>query len=616
MEKHRLKITLLALALALVMALSGCQQLVDGARNYLDANATSAPTSVATPTKEPTATPIASATPAPSDVPVVEPSVAPVTYSYPDDVVHGTVNFNDMEFVYPDVDAFIADIEALQTDIDAGLDRNECLTRYEALCDRYDQMDSLYSLAYIRYTIDISDEAMKKNQEDLSNDLTDIEWRLVDVGVSLVDDPTLSNAFSSDYVDSLRLADGLNDESIQSLVERETKLVSDYDELNTNFTIKVNGQEYDIDTALGNEDYNIRYQFSSEFNQRAGEIFLELVSIRNEMAQTLGYDNYAQYRYDCYDRDYTLEEAKALAADVKKYIVPLYEEMIFGHLQTYIFSFDLASVELDPSLAAIQSTLEKTFPELMEAWDYMIKYDLCSFEEGDNKLPGSYSTLIGQYNAPFLYTHWDGDAGTISTIFHEFGHYSNFYFNPESGWNTGGSLDLAEVDSQGLELMMLQYSSELYGAESSDAMRLSAILSAMYSLMSACMEDEFQQYVYANPNSTLEELNAEYYRLATEYNFVYLYGYDGTEWSFIPHHVQSPMYYISYGTSMLGALQVWEYSLDDYQGAHDIYMQISARPHYSYLREVLTNAGLKDPFSKGVVEELANTMRNYLSDMA
>ena len=42
-------------------------------------------------------------------------------------------------------------------------------------------------------------------------------------------------------------------------------------------------------------------------------------------------------------------------------------------------------------------------------------------------------------------------------------------------------------------------------------------MDAMYSLLSGCMEDEFQQEIYENPNMSLDEMNALYRKLAEEY---------------------------------------------------------------------------------------------------
>ncbi|MDO4564358.1 MAG: hypothetical protein Q4C04_01945 [Clostridia bacterium] len=610
--KKPFKLAFIALLCAFCLLLSGCRYLIDAARDFIGDDSTPSPAQVVETTPSPTAS-------AGEEEPSPQPT-APLTEIVFPDVQHGEVNFSDMVFTYPDMDALIADIEAVQAEYDSGANPEECLSKYDELCERYNQASSQCSLAYILYCLDVNNETMQKNYEDLTNALSDAEWRLVDLGVSMVEDPSTSDAFSSEYVDSITLADGLNDESIQGLIEQETSLCSEYEEFNTGFTLSYGGVEYTLDDIYALEDYELystlRTLYLTEFNETAGSIFVELIDVRTQIADILGYDSYTEYRYDCYERDFTPEDALAFADDVKTYIVPVYRSLL---IYNYYFLMDTIyeaeDYQLEPTMEAIRESISDLVPELLPAWDYMIEYDLYNFDVSDAKMPGSYTTIISEYNAPFMYSHWDGSYTTISTIVHEFGHYANFYFNPGSSWVSDGSLDLAEVDSQALELLMLTKSEELYGTQYADGQRIDAVLTALVTLMSACMEDEFQQYAYAHPDATLEELNAEYYRLSTEYGFADLYLYSGLEWATIHHHFQLPMYYISYATSMLGALQVFEYSLDDYDAALNIYLQIQTRSSYSKFRETLMNAGLSDPFSDDVVLNIANAVTEYVDSI-
>ena len=72
------------------------------------------------------------------------------------------------------------------------------------------------------------------------------------------------------------------------LAEKEMELIREYEEAAM--------QDYD--------DYR-------EENQVLGGIYLELVEVRTKLAQIQGYDNYADYAYECgYYRDYTVEDVE------------------------------------------------------------------------------------------------------------------------------------------------------------------------------------------------------------------------------------------------------------------------------------------------------------------
>ncbi|MDO4543442.1 MAG: hypothetical protein Q4C01_02715 [Clostridia bacterium] len=616
MKKTALKTAIIALILCVALVATSCRALVDVARDYLGSEVTSAPTDRPTevPTEVPTEQPEESDASEPPAGNTPTPSVSEEIV-FPD-IEHGTVKFSDMVFVMPDTDALIADIERVQSEYGEGADAAACLEEYESLCQRYTDASSMASIAYILYCLDVTNDEMQQNYEDLNNSLTDVSWRLTDLGIALIEDPASGASYSQDYIDMLYLGDMLNDESIQDLVKQETELTSQYEELNSTFTIEYNGQQVSYDDISSIDDSTLIYRYFDEFNAAAGEIYIQLVDVRTEIATTLGYDNYTDYAYDSYDRDFSPEDSLALGDRVKAYIAPLYFELIFEYIAEYYGFIDNATeYEQASTMESLRSNIEAVFPELIPAWDYMIEYELYNFDLSDVKMEGSYSTTIENLNAPFMYSHWDGDVTTISTIIHEFGHYSNFYLNPDTGWNSGGSLDLAEVDSQGLELLMLNRAEQIYGAENADSARVYAMMTAMYVLIAGCMEDEFQQYAYANPDATLEDLNAEYYRIAQEYGFDFLYGYSGTEWAMIHHHFQSPMYYISYATSMLGALQVFAAGTEDYDAACHAYLSIQSRPQYSKFRETLISAGLSDPFDETLINEIATTIRSYLAGL-
>ena len=61
-----------------------------------------------------------------------------------------------------------------------------------------------------------------------------------------------------------------------------------------------------------------------------------------------------------------------------------------------------------------------------------------------------------------------------------------------------------------------------------------------------------------------------------------------------------PLYYISYATSALAALDIYTLSLENYEQACEKYMQITAFKSYWYFRETIQYVGLPDVFKKGV----------------
>jgi oligoendopeptidase F len=157
---------------------------------------------------------------------------------------------------------------------------------------------------------------------------------------------------------------------------------------------------------------------------------------------------------------------------------------------------------------------------------------------------------------------------------------------------------------------MTDYYDAFFGELSQQA-EASVLIDAMYALISGCMEDEFQQEIYQNPDMTLDEINALYQRLTVEYGFDEVYGMKGTEWVLVSHTFQTPMYYISYAVSMVPALELFDLSLTDPQGARETYFDIMRRDSYSQLQTVLRENGLSPIFSDSTISQIAARLDQY-----
>ena len=174
-------------------------------------------------------------------------------------------------------------------------------------------------------------------------------------------------------------------------------------------------------------------------------------------------------------------------------------------------------------------------------------------------------------------------------------------------WNDGISLDLAEVHSQGRELLMFSTYEEMYGADA-EWIEYNQVVNIIYSILSGCTEDAFQQAVFENPDMTLEEMNSLHAELTERFM-----GYtDPYGWVDIHHHFETPFYYISYATSALSALELWVDSLENREKAVEIYSSLTQYCANADYRETLQTVGLSDPFEGDCVERIAKALYEEL----
>ena len=138
-------------------------------------------------------------------------------------------------------------------------------------------------------------------------------------------------------------------------------------------------------------------------------------------------------------------------------------------------------------------------------------------------------------------------------------------------------------------------------------------LGVLNSVLSGCMYDEFQREVYEDPDMTLEEINDLAEVLAYEY------GLDGTgceafDWVDVSHTFDMPCYYISYATSALSALDIWRQSLEDWDGAVDRYMQVTAVDSSMGYLETVKQCGLMDFTDQRAVRQLAKDLGEWFAE--
>lgn len=529
---------------------------------------------------------------------------------------HADILFEDMVYERPDLDALYAHFEeALELTAADGREE-ELLELYQTLLDEISQVSTMDTLATLQNEIDLSNEYYEAEMNLLDNELTRIDNRMNDVTEAILTSEyrdAFTAAMGKDFIARYEVNSKLNSPEIEELSDQENALITEYKKLLAQeYTTVYNGVEVSLaDLDFSDPDVATPYyEIYEQENTACAEVYLQLVQVRVQIAELLGYDNYADYAYDCLGRDFTREEAAEFAKQVKEYLVPLYTELSDRYYYQLYYTQNSSEVTLEDGFEYLREALSAEFPAAMtEALDYMLDHHLYILDDDPNMMPAGFTTIIDDYAAPFLFINTASytDPGTL---FHEFGHYYNFYLMGSPKWNDSNNLDLAEVHSQGLELLMFHYYDQIYG-DDAELMQVSVILDLLYSILSGCCEDEFQQAVFENPDMTVNQMNLLHARLFSEY-FGYPVYY---EWVEIHHHFETPFYYISYATSAVSAFEIWEIAQSDRSAALDSYRSVTQNTLNCGYLEPLSRAGLSNPFTSDMVQKLADTLyEEYLPD--
>jgi hypothetical protein len=229
----------------------------------------------------------------------------------PAETSRGAAAITGMAYERPDIDGLSARIDDLFDEIDGKKPAPELIAAYETLREEYAHADSMVSLAYLLYAFDVTEPYYKNEYAYLQSALNAVDADMESVSLELINSSgeartLVAEAFGEGYVESILLSDEFSDASIQDLLDAEEQKSFEYDELCATFTLLDNGRrwtldEIDADVSLDYDEYNRLYDaYCAALNTRAGAIFLEQLAIRSQIADVLGYDDYAAYCYDAY----------------------------------------------------------------------------------------------------------------------------------------------------------------------------------------------------------------------------------------------------------------------------------------------------------------------------
>ncbi len=537
------------------------------------------------------------------------------------DQYHTDLDYSQMEYEHLSDQAFLTELRAVRKLLDDPANAEAVDARLQELEEEYLRVNTMGTLAFIRVYQDVTDEEIADEYGYCENLLTEISDQWFQLMRDALNSPCgglLEERLTEEDLSFYREYEDLPEEVFE-LSARETDLVNQYQVASSQeFTCAYEGRDLTVDEAYdayrsGEISYRkfqgIYDSIQEERNRVLGDIYLELVEVRNLIAEAMGYDNYVDYAYaEVYNRDYTKEEIRPYLDGVKDYIMPVFqalEQRTYRESDAEILQEDYSG---EKALDTVEPYLAEMSEEMLEAFHYMREHHFYDVEVSDTKYGTAFTTILMSYGAPYLFSNASGSVSDLSTLIHEFGHYNQYYWHPAASNERDLSYDLAEVHSQALELLFLHHYPRIFGEES-DVVEDSQMTNILYSIFTGAFHDELQQFVYSTDHVTREQINEEYDRLCGEYGIAV-----GDEWDWveIPHTFEDPCYYISYSVSAAGALAFWLDSQTDYPGAVEEYLEFTALSPAIDFQDSFQAVGMDNPLTPEYLEELADTLMEEL----
>lgn len=530
--------------------------------------------------------------------------------------------FGDMVYERPDLDELDALIDAAEEAVYGGAD----FATAESLLDDcflyYYHYDTMYTLADIRSCLDLTDEYYAEEYLWCAENYALADQALDGLYYACAASPMAEEleenyfwpGFSEQYSDESESV--YSDETV-ALMRQESALIAEYRALTAEPTVEFRGKTELLDELLvrlndaGDDDgYNEAVMaYYEQVNESFADLFIRLIAVREKLAAALGYDSYEQMQYlYSYERDYTPEQAEAYLQDIRTHMVPLYRSL---YRSSVPYSVWYSQLDEETLLDILREAVGDFGGQVGEAFDFMLRYELCDLRSDSRKVNMSFETYLNDYEAPYLFVNASGTSEDILTLAHEFGHYSDAYVN----YNAYETVDLAEVYSQAMEYLVLSRLGEQLDADEVDNLARIKMIDTVETYVYQASYAEFERRVYAlgSENLSAEVLNETARQVAKDYGYYYR-AYDtfySMGWVDIPHYFEQAFYIVSYAVTIDPAMQIFELERTVPGFGLQRYMDNLERD-FSGLMGLIDAGGFESPFAPGRVEKVAAVAREIL----
>ncbi|RDY24488.1 M3 family oligoendopeptidase [Romboutsia maritimum] len=510
-------------------------------------------------------------------------------------------------------------------------------------------VESMSTIASIRYSINTLDIFYEQEREywdeysPLYEELNSLFYKAI-VNSKFKDD--IKKEFGNQFFSIAQFSLKSFDSSIIQELQEENKLSSEYTKLLASAKILFEGKERNL-SGLGkfmssqNRDMRIKsskayYSFFEKNEDKFDELFDKLVKVRDKIAKKLGFENFVELGYIRMMRtDYDANMVVKFREQVKDYIVPLTKEIYkrqekrlkLKNLNYVDENFEFSTGNATPKGNAeyIIENGKRMYSELSkdtkEFFDFMLDNELMDLVTKKGKSAGGYCTYIPKYKSPFIFSNFNQTSDDIDVLTHEAGHAFQLYMStyiemPEINFPTYES---CEIHSMSMEFITWPWM-DLFFKEDTEKYKYTHMSSAIKFIPYGIVVDEFQHYIYENPNMSKEERKQIWRKLEK----VYLphKDYEGCDflekggWWFKQGHIfKNPFYYIDYTLAQICALQFWKKIREDKENGWNDYINICKVGGTKSFLEIVDIGNLKSPFEKGCVESVISTIKEWLDEI-
>lgn len=559
------------------------------------------------------------------------------------------LTFEEFKYERPDFDKIVKIIGEETEKLEKASNKDEAIETYFNVSTVLDDLDSYGTLVSIRNSIDTTDKFYDDEMNHFSEEGPKIEEATVKYEKAFLDSKfkaDLEERFGSYLIKKYE-----NDlltfkpEIMEDLVE-ESKLSIEYQKLIASCQKEWDGEKLNL-TQLGkhtqDKDRETRKkatklvaEFFEENLDKFDEIYDKMVKVRDRMAKKLGYENYVDLGYKRMGRvDYGKDEVASYRKQIIEDVVPLATELRkrqskrigIDDLKFYDEGLQFENGNAKPHgdrewcVERAKKMYAELSPETDEFFNFMLDHHLFDLDAKPGKAGGGYCTYMSKWRCPFIFANFNGTTGDVEVLTHEAGHAFQVYNSRdfEVSEYLWPGMESAEIHSMSMEFFTWPWMN-LFFENEEDKFKFQHLQGAVLFLPYGALIDEFQHFVYENPEVSPKERRAKFRELEKKY--LPHRDYDGIKvledggfWLRQGHIFGSPFYYIDYTLAQVCAFQFWKKNRDNHENAWSDYLRLCKTGGKKPFTGLLEVAKLENPFVPGTIKKVIEPIKEYLDSV-
>ena len=559
------------------------------------------------------------------------------------------MKFNEYKYEHLDLEKIKKEFSELIKSFEKAENVEGQVNAFDEIIKLRNHIETMQTLVSVRHSIDTNDEFYDKENEYM-DEISPILFGFTnDFYKALV-----NSKFKDELIQKYgKFLFDLAENTLKTFspeiipdAQEENRLSSKYSKLIASAKIDFDGKELNLSQMVPytqSKNRNVRIeaakkvaQFFAENQDEFDNIYDSLVKVRTRMAQKMGYKNFVEFGYKQLSRlEYDAKMVESYRKQVLENIVPLHTELRerqgkrlgLDKLKFYDEAIKFNSGNADPhgSPEWILNNGKTMYKELSKETDefftFMTENNLLDLLSKKGKMSGGYCTYIPEHKAPFIFANFNGTSHDIDVLTHEAGHAFQVYQSrgfevPEYLWP---SYEACEIHSMSMEFLTWPWMN-LFFENDTDKYKFIHLSEALLFIPYGVTVDEFQHWVYENPEATPKERREKWIEIEKKYLPTRDYGEveelkNGIFWFRQGHIFSSPFYYIDYTLAQVCAFQFWIKSRENREKAWQDYLNLCKLGGSKPFFELMKSANLKNPFEEGTLAIVIPKIKEYLDNV-